>query len=70
MILVNWLFQDELLFRPLATNLANIIVRKDDRYIALAWCILVRNLLEFETSMTQFSMNGKHPYHILTVIVC
>ncbi|KAM4091257.1 hypothetical protein ACJW30_09G123600 [Castanea mollissima] len=58
MILVNWLFQDELLFRPLATNLANIIVRKDDRYIALAWCILVRNLLEFETSMTQFSMNG------------
>ncbi|KAK9986731.1 hypothetical protein SO802_031682 [Lithocarpus litseifolius] len=58
MILVNWLYQDELLFRPLATNLANIIVRKDDHYIALAWCILVRNLLEFETSMTQFSMNG------------
>ena len=70
MILVNWLFQDELLFRPLVTNLANIIVRKDDRYIALTWCILVRNLLEFETSMTQFSMNGKHPNHILTVIVC
>lgn len=58
MILVNWLFQDDLLFRALATNLANIIIRKDDRYIALGWCILVRNLLEYETSITQYSMNG------------
>jgi hypothetical protein len=60
MILFNWLFQDDLLFRALATNLANIIIRKDDRYIALGWCILVRNLLEYETSITQYSMNGKH----------
>ena len=60
MILVNWLFQDDLLFRALASNLANIIIRKDDRYIALGWCILVRNLLEYETSITQYSMNGKH----------
>uniref|UniRef100_A0A2N9IX14 Uncharacterized protein n=1 Tax=Fagus sylvatica TaxID=28930 RepID=A0A2N9IX14_FAGSY len=64
MILVNWLFQDDLLFRALATNLANIIIRKDDRYIALGWCILVRNLLEYETSITQYSMNGiRERYH-------
>lgn len=61
LILVNWLFQDELLFQSLATNLANIVVRKDDSYIALAWCVLIRNLLECESSISQYSMSGKTP---------
>ncbi|CAL5430851.1 unnamed protein product [Camellia sinensis] len=58
MILFNWLFQDEIIFQALATNLAGIIRRKDDRYIALGWCILVRGLVEYEISMKQFINNG------------
>lgn len=65
LIVINWLFQDELLFQALATNLANIVVRKDDRYIALGWCILVRNLVEYESSVSQYAMNGKHTSHLL-----
>ncbi|KDO38705.1 hypothetical protein CISIN_1g030425mg [Citrus sinensis] len=53
MIILNWLFKDELLFQVLATNLANIIVRKDDRYITLGWCTLVRALLEYDTLTDQ-----------------
>lgn len=59
MILLNWLFQDELLFQPVAMNLANIIMRKDDRYIAFGWSTLVRGLLEYESTMDQYSVNGK-----------
>lgn len=58
MILFNWLFQDEIIFRALATNLAGIIRRKEDRYIALGWCILVRGLVEYEITMKQFINNG------------
>ncbi|CAL5362804.1 unnamed protein product [Camellia sinensis] len=46
MLLFNWLFQDEIIFQALATNLAGIIRRKEDRYIALGWCILVRGLVD------------------------
>lgn len=59
MILLNWLYKDELLFQVLATSLANIIVRKDDRYITLGWCTLVRALLECETITDQKLVNGK-----------
>ena len=58
MILLNWLFQDELLFQVVATNLASIILRKDDRYIALGWCTLVRGLVDYENTMKEFKLDG------------
>ncbi|KAL3533814.1 hypothetical protein ACH5RR_007335 [Cinchona calisaya] len=58
MILLNWLFQDEILFQALARNLAEIISRKDDRYIALGWCTLTRSLIEYETSLDKLMTNG------------
>lgn len=58
LILVNWLFQDEVLFLALTDNLVNIISRKDDRYIVLGWCTLARNLVEYETSMIKLPTNG------------
>ncbi|GLT96071.1 hypothetical protein SLE2022_137200 [Rubroshorea leprosula] len=71
MILFNWLFQDEVLFQIVATNLANIIARKDDRYIALGWCTLVRNLVEYESNMEQYLVNGiKEKYSALLKIFC
>lgn len=72
MILLNWLFQDELLFQAVATNLANIFVTKDDRYIAFGWCTLLRSLLEYESSMNpQYPMNGiRERYNDLLKIVC
>ncbi|XP_021814522.1 uncharacterized protein LOC110757258 [Prunus avium] len=58
MVLLNWLFQDDFLFQAIATDLAKVISTKDDRFIALGWCTLVRALLDHETAMTQFPMNG------------
>ncbi|KAL2923694.1 Dicer-like protein 1 [Bienertia sinuspersici] len=55
MILLNWLFQDEILFLPLAQDLVSIISRREDRYIALGWCRLVRTLVKYEINMTNFS---------------
>ncbi|KAM7263746.1 hypothetical protein ACFE04_001429 [Oxalis oulophora] len=52
-ILLDWLFRDEVIFQVLAMNLANIITRKDDRYIAFGWCTLVRSLLEYESHADQ-----------------
>ncbi|XP_021724096.1 uncharacterized protein LOC110691464 [Chenopodium quinoa] len=63
MILMNWLFQDEALFLPLAKDLVNIISRRKDRYIALGWCKLVRSLLMYDTKMTSFSKNGFKSNH-------
>ncbi|KAI7990306.1 hypothetical protein LOK49_LG12G02906 [Camellia lanceoleosa] len=69
MILFNWLFQDEIIFQALATNLVGIIRRKEDRYIALGWCILVRGLVEYEITMKQFINNGiKDKYRSLRKI--
>ncbi|KAL8172138.1 hypothetical protein V2J09_023942 [Rumex salicifolius] len=48
-VLLNWLFQDEVLFNALAKNLATVIQRKEDHYIALGWCSLVRGLVEFDS---------------------
>ncbi|GAB4851595.1 hypothetical protein Ancab_030997 [Ancistrocladus abbreviatus] len=54
MALLNWLFQDEVLFEALAKDLADLVKRKEDRYIALGWCILVRDLLEYDKSRNQY----------------
>lgn len=71
MIILNWLFKDELLFQVLATNLANIIVRKDDRYITLGWCTLVRALLEYDTITDQHLVTGiSEKYDALLKILC
>ncbi|TYH32119.1 hypothetical protein ES288_A01G226100v1 [Gossypium darwinii] len=71
MILLNWLFQDEFLFQAVAMNLANIITRKDDRYIAFGWCTLVRGLMEYEKVMDQCLFNGiKEKYSALLKTVC
>ncbi|XVF56100.1 hypothetical protein PTKIN_Ptkin06aG0089800 [Pterospermum kingtungense] len=71
MILLNWLFQDELLFQPVAMNLANIFMRKDDRYIAFGWCTLVRGLVEYENTMDQYLVNGiKEKCNALLKILC
>ncbi|XP_057488030.1 uncharacterized protein LOC130774052 isoform X2 [Actinidia eriantha] len=58
MILLNWLYQDETLFQATAVNLANIIWRKEDHYITLGWCILVRGLVEYEITMKRFMNTG------------
>ncbi|KAJ4706438.1 putative ARM repeat superfamily protein [Melia azedarach] len=70
-ILLDWFFKDELLFQAVATNLANIITRKDDRYITLGWCTLVRTLLEYETAMDQHLLNGiREKYDALLKMLC
>ncbi|KHN26335.1 hypothetical protein GLYMA_19G141900v4 [Glycine max] len=60
MILLSWLFQDELLFQPVAEALASIVSRKHvhDRYLLLGWCLLLRNLVEFENSAHQSMFGG------------
>ncbi|KAH7557293.1 hypothetical protein JRO89_XS11G0106900 [Xanthoceras sorbifolium] len=71
MILLNWLFKDELLSQVLASNLANIILRKDDRYVTLGWCTLVRGLLEHENVTDQQLVNGiREKYDALLKILC
>ncbi|PIA65155.1 hypothetical protein AQUCO_00100569v1 [Aquilegia coerulea] len=51
LILLSWLFKDERLFHALGVNLANVVMRKDDNYITLGWCTLIRGLLDSETTM-------------------
>ncbi|CAL0310061.1 unnamed protein product [Lupinus luteus] len=63
MILLNWLFQDELLFEPVAEGLASIITRKDDQYLLFGWCVLVRSLVEYENSIHQSSFTGIKERH-------
>lgn len=71
MIILNWLFQEKLLCKALVTSLATMISRKEDRYIALGWCTLVRELLEVEITMTQPTKNGiSENYYALLEILC
>ncbi|PON49241.1 Coatomer beta subunit [Parasponia andersonii] len=63
MILINWLFQDVILFQALARNLAKIIATKDDHFIALGWCTLVRGLVDYESATDQYPMNGIRQRH-------
>ncbi|KAK7244632.1 hypothetical protein RIF29_39457 [Crotalaria pallida] len=63
MILLNWLFQDELLFEPVAQGLSEIITKKDDRYLLFGWCVLVRSLVEYENSVHQSLFIGIRERH-------
>ncbi|KAK6945313.1 hypothetical protein RJ641_026415, partial [Dillenia turbinata] len=69
-ILLNWLFHDELIFQALATNLTTIIYRKEDHFTALGWCTLVRGLVECQNVTNQSSTNGiKENYGTLLQIL-
>ena len=57
-MVLNWLFQDKVIFRAVATALVRVISMKDDRLVVLGWCTFVRGVLEYESSVTQFPMNG------------
>lgn len=46
LLLLNWLLEDERLFEVLLRELVNIIGRKEDKYIILGWCFLVRGFVE------------------------
>lgn len=58
MVLLNWLFQDDILFQYTVGNLAGIIMRRDDRYVALGWCILGRSLIEYENAVKNIATDG------------
>ncbi|KAL3819820.1 hypothetical protein ACJIZ3_005725 [Penstemon smallii] len=71
MILLNWLFQDELLFQAIVRNLAGIISRRDDRYIALGWCIMGRSLIEYEDADNKLETSGiRKKYGMILKIFC
>lgn len=59
LILLDWLVQDEFLFQYFMESLADIISRKEDRYVSLGWCTLVRGLLECESAINQYLLDGK-----------
>ncbi|KAI3891549.1 hypothetical protein MKX03_033096 [Papaver bracteatum] len=63
LILLNWLFEDELLIEAVAADLVTIIKRKDDRYIALGWCTLIRALVEHVITKKQSSDIGIQVKH-------
>ncbi|CAL5193475.1 unnamed protein product [Lathyrus oleraceus] len=58
MILLNWLFQDELIFVPVVESLASIITRNHDRYLLFGWCLLLRSLVDYESSVHQSMLGG------------
>lgn len=71
MTIINWLFQDEFVFEAVAMDLTNIIERKEDRYVALGWCILVRGLVEYENFTEQHTLNGiRDNYNALLKMLC
>ncbi|MFS8002117.1 putative armadillo-like helical protein [Helianthus anomalus] len=71
MILINWLFQDEVLFQALARKFSDILLRKEDRHIALGWCILARRLIDYDVTMSRFSVTGiKERYTKLLENLC
>ncbi|KAG5615548.1 hypothetical protein H5410_015372 [Solanum commersonii] len=71
MILLNWLFEDEISFQALANDLKYILSRKEDRYISLGWCTLARSLIEFEVTMDKLVTRGvRCRYDALLKIFC
>ncbi|KAF8102152.1 hypothetical protein N665_0201s0435 [Sinapis alba] len=73
MILLNWLFQDEVLFQGVSRNLCEVISRKEDRFLALGWCLLIRSLVESEDTGDQGFWNGireKHSMFLEIVSSC
>ncbi|KAF6172893.1 hypothetical protein GIB67_035447 [Kingdonia uniflora] len=57
-ILLNWLFEDQLLLGPLATNLVQVLMRRDDHYVAFGWCKLVCGYVDREINMNTHSNTG------------
>ncbi|KAL2466133.1 ARM repeat superfamily protein [Abeliophyllum distichum] len=71
MVLLNWLFQDEILFQDIVENYAGIISRKDDHYIALGWCILGRSLIEYKNTVNNIATDGiTKKYNAMLKIFC
>ncbi|KAK4404886.1 hypothetical protein Sango_0857200 [Sesamum angolense] len=71
MILLNWLFQDEILFQYTMRNLAGIISKRDDHYVALGWCILGRSLIEYESVVNNVPTNAiREKYDAILKIFC
>ncbi|XP_059298571.1 uncharacterized protein LOC132051492 isoform X1 [Lycium ferocissimum] len=71
MILLNWLFEDEICFQALANDLEAVLTRKEDRYISLGWCTLARSLIEFEVTMDKLVTHGiRARYDALLKIFC
>ncbi|CAL1385061.1 unnamed protein product [Linum trigynum] len=71
LVLINWLFQDEFVFQAVAKNMVDVIKAKDDRFICLGWCVLVRSLVEYENFMDQYSLYGiRDNYQPLLDILC
>uniref|UniRef100_A0A1J3GQ58 Uncharacterized protein n=1 Tax=Noccaea caerulescens TaxID=107243 RepID=A0A1J3GQ58_NOCCA len=73
MILLNWLFQDEVLFQAISRNLSNIISRNEDKFLALGWCLLVRGIVESVDNGDQSFWNGiweKHSIFVEIVSSC
>ncbi|KAL1209878.1 hypothetical protein V5N11_033951 [Cardamine amara subsp. amara] len=69
MLLLNWLFQDEVLFQAVSRNLSKIIVRNEDRFLQLGWCLLIRSLVECEDAGDQGFWNGIREKHSMFVEV-
>ncbi|KAL0714674.1 hypothetical protein Bca4012_021653 [Brassica carinata] len=67
MILLNWLFRDEDLFRGVSRNLSEIISRNEDRFLELGWCLLIRSLVEYEDTVDQGFWNGIREKHSMFV---
>ncbi|XP_073287340.1 uncharacterized protein [Primulina huaijiensis] len=69
MILLNWLFLEEGLFQVFVRNLAGIISRKDDSYVALGWCLLGRRIIEYENAENNLETSGMREkcYDILKI---
>ncbi|KAK6124646.1 hypothetical protein DH2020_041610 [Rehmannia glutinosa] len=71
LILLNWLFQDEVLFQAIMRNMAAIILRRDDRYLALGWCFLGRSLIEYENVVDNVSANAiSEKYDVILETFC
>ncbi|KAL0339636.1 UNVERIFIED_CONTAM: hypothetical protein Sradi_4480400 [Sesamum radiatum] len=71
MILLNWLFQDEILFQYTMRNLAGVISKRDDHYVALGWCILGRSLIEYESVVNNVPTNAiREKYDAILKIFC
>jgi hypothetical protein len=58
-ILLNWLFQDELIFLPVAEALTSIVTRKNDRYLLFGWCLLLRSIVDYDSSVHQSMLSGE-----------
>ncbi|XP_030518684.2 uncharacterized protein LOC115732156 [Rhodamnia argentea] len=71
LILLDWLVQDEFLFQYFIESLADIISRKEDRYVSLGWCTLVRGLLECESAINQYLLDGlRRKYYVILEMLC